>query len=93
MFQSIDELPALIRSALPVEAQELYRAAYNRTWETLAAGGEESDPKRITAQSHKAARLAVEYEFSKDVDGSWRHDPVGEELKQQGKVEDEPDTG
>lgn len=92
MFQSIDELPALIRSALPVEAQELYRAAFNRTWETLAAG-EESDPQRLTARSHKAARLAVEYEFSRDADGAWRRDPVGEELKRQGKVRDDRDSG
>lgn len=92
MFQSIQDLPALIRSALPEEAQELYRAAYNRTWEKLAAG-EEQNVKKITAESHKAARLAVGYEFSQDDEGAWHQDPVGAEMKRRGKVEDEPEVG
>lgn len=92
MFQSIDELPALIRAALPPRAQELYRAAYNRTWEQLAAG-EQQDPKDIAVASHKAARLAVEYEFTQDDEGHWRRDPVGAEIKRRRQVGDEPDTG
>lgn len=92
MFQSIHDLPALIRSALPRRAQELYRAAYNRTWERLAAG-ETMSERRMTVESHKAARLAVQFEFSQDEDGHWHRAPVGEDLKRQRKVEDEPDTG
>jgi cation transport regulator ChaB len=92
MFQSIDELPALIRTALPEKAQELYRAAFNRTWEKLSAG-EDKNPSEITAKAHKAARLAVGYEFRRDAEGAWHHDPVGEEMKRNGRGGSPPDTG
>lgn len=92
MFQTIQDLPALIRTSLPDDAQEVYRAAFNRAWEKLAAGADE-DQTAITAEAHKAARLAVQYEFTQDAEGNWRRDPVGERLKHQGKVENEPDTG
>jgi cation transport regulator ChaB len=89
MYKSIEHLPALIREELPQKAQELYLAAFNRTWEMLAAGADE-DLVHISMQAHKAARLAVGYEFSRDERGNWHRDPVGEKLKRKGKVGDDP---
>jgi len=88
MFQSIQELPSLIRTILPDEAQEVYRAAFNRTWEKLAAGADDN-LLGMTVKSHSAARLAVQYEFTRDDDGNWRRDPVGDEMNRQGRIEDD----
>jgi cation transport regulator ChaB len=88
-FRSIQDLPRLIRTSLPEEAQEVYRAAFNRSWEKLSAG-EAENQQEITAEAHKAARQAVEYQFSQDDAGNWHRDPIGEEMKRQGKVKDEP---
>lgn len=90
MFQTIDELPPSIRENLPRLAQELYRAAYNRAWEQLAAG-EQEDLVNIAVESHKAARLAVEYEFTQDNKGRWHRDPVGDEMKHYLETDEEPD--
>lgn len=89
MFQSTRELPAVLRANLPREAQELYRAAYNRTWEILAAG-EKTNRRLMSADAHQAARLAVEYEFSRDEQGNWHRNPVGEDMTHRGTVGSDP---
>jgi cation transport regulator ChaB len=89
MFQSIRELPAVLRTSLPREAQELYRAAYNRTWEILAAG-KGTNQQRMNADAHRAARIAVEYEFSRDEQGNWRRNSVGEDMTRRGTVGSDP---
>jgi cation transport regulator ChaB len=89
MYKSVEHLPALIRKELPEKAQELYLAAYNRTWEALTAGADENTVQ-ISIKAHKAARLAVGFEFRRDEQGHWHSDPVGEKLKRKGKVGDNP---
>lgn len=87
MFRSIEELPAAIRDDLPPEAQELYRARYNRVVEkaTMAKGRDEN---AVAAAAHEAAMLRVEEEFRRDPLGAWRRKPIGDEMKDTG-----PDDG
>jgi len=92
MFQTIRDLPSLIRRTLSNDAQEVYRAAYNRTWQRLAAGADDNR-QAMTVKSHKAARLAVQNEFTQDAEGDWRHDPVGKRSKRQGQVGNPAETG
>jgi hypothetical protein len=47
----------------------------------------------MTVKSHKAARLAVQNEFTQDAEGDWRHDPVGKRSKRQGQVGNPAETG
>ncbi len=79
LYRTTDELPALLRKTLPEDAQELYVAVFNRTWETLAAG-EEKDDVNITARAHLSAQMSVDAEFTRDEQGCWHHDPVGEHM-------------
>ncbi|NGP54480.1 ChaB family protein [Thioalkalivibrio sp. XN8] len=87
MFKSIEQLPPTIRAELPTEAQELYRARYNRVVEkaTMAKARSEED---VAAEAHQAAMLRVEEEFRRDAEGRWQRRPIGEEMEDTG-----PDDG
>lgn len=86
MFRSIEELPAAIRADLPREAQELYRARYNRVVEK-AAMAKDPEETKVAAAAHEAAMLRVEEEFRRDARGEWRRKPIGAEMNDTGPQE------
>ena len=72
-YNSLDDLPWLVRDELPKHAQEIYRMAFNSAW------GEYADPKKRRGgesreqAAHKVAWSAVEVEYEKDrVTGQWK---------------------
>ena len=78
MYTSIDELPASIRESLSEDAQELYRAEYNRAWENLAPGDLQKGRVSCIAKAHGAARIAVQEKFEQDENGRWHKHPIGD---------------
>jgi len=89
-YQHIDDLPQALRKELPELAQQMYLAAYQRTWEKCAMAGEKGETGLAT-KAHEAAMLAVQGKFEKDERGRWRYAPVGSEIdkdKLEGPVED-----
>lgn len=59
-YASNEDLPARVRGHLPEHAQDIYRAAFNRSWERW---GED-------ASSHRTAWAAVKRSYVKS-DGAW----------------------
>ncbi|MGH6636596.1 MAG: ChaB family protein [Gammaproteobacteria bacterium] len=78
--KTLSHLPENLRKELPRRAQEMYAAAYDRTWEKCAASEEFQDERSIAETAHKAALLAVEMEYEKDEHGRWRRAPIGEAM-------------
>lgn len=68
-YQTVSELPEPVRAALPGPAQELYRQAFNQTWDERA-GLEETADERIEA-SHDAAWRVVERLSGQDPRDRW----------------------
>lgn len=60
-YASNDDLPASVRSHLPEEAQDIYRAAFNNAWVKYAAQGREDI-------AHRIAWSAVKRRYRKEGD-------------------------
>jgi cation transport regulator len=58
-YASIEELPAPVRSHLPIHAQQIYRSAFNHAWESHA-----DDPAREEI-AHRIAWAAVKRSYRK----------------------------
>ncbi|MDE2582632.1 MAG: ChaB family protein [Rhodospirillales bacterium] len=54
-YQSIEDLPPSVRHALPVHAQEIYRAAFNDAWTRYAGIGDEGIAHRVAWAAVKRA--------------------------------------
>jgi cation transport regulator len=62
-YESIRDLPSPVREYLPEHAQEIYRAAYNSTWDFLQDEG----------RAHQVAWAAVKHKYEKDnKSGKWK---------------------
>lgn len=93
MYQTIHELPAVVRKKMPEQACELYVAAFNRIREKALAGGRHDVPE-VLQEAHDGAMLAVQSEFEVDGDGHWRRAPIGNEMEHIGPAaEDDPPPG
>ncbi|MGH8594116.1 MAG: ChaB family protein [Gammaproteobacteria bacterium] len=79
-YRTVSDLPKALRKQLPRHAQELYLAAYSRTWEKCAASEDYQDERSMAETAHKAGLFAVEMEYEKDEHGQWRRAPVGEAM-------------
>lgn len=64
-FEKLGKLPKRPWRELPPAAQEMYLAAYRRTWEKCHAGGIQNRDE-LAKTAHEAAVLAVEGEFEFD---------------------------
>lgn len=75
MYDRIEELPETIRDVLPPEAQEIYREAYNQSWDSY----DETKTSEMSqeAVANRDAWAAVKREFTKD-DATRKWYPVGE---------------
>jgi len=60
------DLPASVRAHLPMEAQDIYREAFNNAWKQYA----KREPERIEEISHRVAWSAVKRRYRKS-DGAW----------------------
>ena len=69
-YASNEELPAAVRAHLPEHAQDVYRAAFNDTWERR---GED-------AAAHRIAWSAVKRQYVKTDAGWVRREPRVESL-------------
>lgn len=76
-YQSIALLPASVRADLPIEAQRLYRAAYNDAW---ARYPDFADREPFC---HRLARREVRRSYSRTIDGMWRPRAVDDRVVQE----------
>jgi cation transport regulator len=60
------DLPPSVRRHLPPHAQDIFRSAFNHTWETYGA----AEPGRIEEIAHRVARAALKRRYRK-VGDSW----------------------
>src|SRR6478672_11407510 len=65
-YASNDDLPPAVRQHLPPHAQDIFRGAFNHTWETYAS----SEPWRIEEIAHRGAWAAVKKRYRK-VGDTW----------------------
>jgi cation transport regulator len=65
-YASNDQLPRPVRSHLPPAAQDIYREAFNHTWQTYGSKprGEEI--------AYRIVWAAVKRRYKKSEDGEWR---------------------
>jgi cation transport regulator len=78
-YIKLSDLPLSVRKELPPDAQEIYKAVYNRTWEQCSAS-EDYDPRNTAEIAGKAALLAVEAEYERDEHGRWRKASISKVL-------------
>ena len=78
-YEELEDLPSSIREQMPLEAQQLYLAAFRRKQETMKMSGEAHEDA-LSEAAHEAGLFAVEQQFEQDEDGHWRQAPVGEEM-------------
>jgi cation transport regulator len=60
-YPSTEDLPSSIRAHLPPQAQEIFRAAFNRAWESYGA----REPTRREEIAHRVAWAAVKRRYRK----------------------------
>jgi cation transport regulator len=60
-YASNEDLPLSIRQHLPLEAQEIFRKAFNSAWRTYA----DREPARLEEIAHRVAWSAVKKRYRK----------------------------
>jgi cation transport regulator len=58
-YGSIEDLPDTVKRCLPRQAQEIYREAFNRTWEEHVEGKDREE------RAHQNAWAAVKKQYKK----------------------------
>lgn len=75
-YDTNDDLPKDVQDALPEQAQEIYREAYNSAWDQYDdAEDREGDASREET-AHSVAWSAVKNEYEK-TDGDWQKKDEG----------------
>lgn len=70
-YDSNSELPESVRDALPKQAQEIYREAYNSAWDQYEDPEDRRGDASREETAHKVAWSAVKKEYEKD-NGNWK---------------------
>ncbi len=65
------DLPEDVRDALPRQAQEIYKAAFNSAWEQYADPEDRRGDQTREETAHQIAWSAVKQDYEK-VDGEWK---------------------
>lgn len=65
-YESLEDLPYLVKDILPEHAQEIYRAAYNSAWGEYADPGKRQGDESRETVARKVAWSAVEQKYKKD---------------------------
>jgi cation transport regulator len=72
-YDSNSELPDSVKNALPKQAQDIYRAAFNSAWEQYDEPGERRGDASREETAHRVAWSAVKKEYEKGEDnGKWK---------------------
>ena len=66
-YSSLRELPKGVKNSLPVEAQNIYKEAYNSAWKQYS--DYDSDDREETA--HRVAWSAVKKKYERSGSGNW----------------------
>lgn len=64
-YQSIAELPKAIKNRLPLHAQEIYQAAFNKAWEEYKDPHKRKGKVSLEETAHKVAWAAVKKKYVK----------------------------
>ena len=72
-YETIADLPKSVRDHLPLQAQEIYRQAFNNAWEEYARPEDRMGDDSREATAHKVAWSAVKQVYEKDeTSGHWK---------------------
>lgn len=70
-YDTLEELPENVRNALPKQAQEIYKEAYNSAWEQYEDPQDRWGDQSREETAHKVAWSAVKETYEK-IDGKWQ---------------------
>lgn len=71
-YQKISDLPKSVKDALPAHAQEIYKDAFNNSWEEYADREKRREPESSREEvAHRVAWAAVKQKYEKAEDGKW----------------------
>ncbi len=70
-YKSISTLPKSVKDNLPIHAQEIYLAAFNKAWDEYKESGKRNGEETREEASHKVAWGAVKKLYVKDGD-KWK---------------------
>lgn len=70
-YDSVKELPENVRGALPKEAQEIYKEAFNSAWDQYDDAEDRRGDQSREETAHQIAWSAVKNSYEK-VDGEWQ---------------------
>ncbi|MGF7228707.1 MAG: ChaB family protein [Candidatus Saccharibacteria bacterium] len=71
-YEHREDLPIALQRNLPIEAQELYRREYNRTWEIYQYTYQKLGATSAEEVAHRKAWGKVKRQFTTNYDGTWR---------------------
>lgn len=82
-YRNNENLPEIIKVALPDEAQTIYRRAYNDVW-----AAHQDNETQLDDQAHQAGWAAVEEVFEHDeATGSWQRKAEPEQSANDGLLD------
>jgi len=67
-YKSNSDLPKNVRNVLPEHAQDIYRAAFNNSWEEYSDPSKRRGNESQEVVAHKVAWSAVEAKYTKKGD-------------------------
>jgi len=70
-YDRIDQLPDSVKENLPKHAKEIYKEAFNSSWDRFKDPDKRRGNQSREEASHKAAWSAVKQKYEKK-DGKWR---------------------
>lgn len=71
-YKKLSELPAGVRSQLPGQAQEIYKATFNNAWDEYKDAKNRRREESREETSHKVAWSAVKNKYKKTGDDEWK---------------------
>ena len=71
-YKNLKDLPKAVRDHLPRHAQEIYLQVFNNAWDQYASPGSRKPGRGREETAHRVAWAAVEKQYAKDADGTWR---------------------
>jgi cation transport regulator len=70
-YQSVQELPELVKKHLPEHAKEIYKEAFNSAWKQYSSPSDRTGEASREEVAHKVAWSAVKEKYKK-TDGRWQ---------------------
>ena len=71
-YESKSDLPDSVKNNLPSHAQDIYKGAFNSTWEQYDDPSERRGDQDREETAHRIAWAAVKRTYVKGEDGRWR---------------------